>query len=262
MIMAVIVGFPIYITVVNALLTPAQIAHRPPVLFPTHPLWSAFSEAWSAADLDVYLRNSVIVSLAISVCEVVTSVLAAYAFAFVRFPFRRVIFMACLATLMVPMEAIIVPNRQTIVALGWFNSFPALIVPFVASGLGVFLFRQAFMQLPRDLKDAATLDGYGHLRFLAKVVVPMNRPMIGAFSLYAFLAAWNQYLWPLIVTDTNSVRTVQIGLRQLNSLSVEPDQRHLRRHAACVAPDLLLVVGLPAPARSRAHRGSAEGLKG
>ena len=113
--MAVIVGFPIYITVVNALLTPAQIAHRPPVLFPTHPLWSSFSEAWSGADLDVYLRNSVIVSLAISVCEVVTSVLAAYAFAFVRFPFRRAIFMMCLATLMVPMEAIIVPNRQTIV---------------------------------------------------------------------------------------------------------------------------------------------------
>jgi sn-glycerol 3-phosphate transport system permease protein len=220
-IMAVIVGFPIYITVVNALLTPAQIAHRPPVLFPTHPLWSAFSEAWSTADLDVYLRNSVIVSVAISVFEVVTSVLAAYAFAFVRFPFRRVIFILCLATLMVPMEAIIVPNRQTIVSLGWFNSFPALIVPFIASGLGVFLFRQAFMQLPRDLKDAATLDGYGHLRFLSKVVVPINRPMIGAFALYAFLGSWNQYLWPLIVTDTNSVRTVQIGLRQLNALSVD-----------------------------------------
>jgi sn-glycerol 3-phosphate transport system permease protein len=217
---AVIVGFPIYITIVNALLTPAQIAHRPPVLFPTHPQWSAFSEAWSGGDLGVYLRNSVIVSVAISICEVLTSVLAAYAFAFIRFPFRRVIFMLCLATLMVPMEAIIVPNRQTIVELGWFNSFPALIVPFVASGLGVFLFRQAFLQLPKDLRDAATLDGYGHLRFLARVVLPINRPMIGAFSLYAFLGAWNQYLWPLIVTDTNSVRTVQIGLRQLNSLSV------------------------------------------
>jgi sn-glycerol 3-phosphate transport system permease protein len=218
---AVIVGFPIYITVVNALLTPAQIAHRPPVLFPTHPQWSAFSEAWSGGNLGVYLRNSVIVSVAISICEVVTSVLAAYAFAFIRFPFRRVIFMLCLATLMVPMEAIIVPNRQTIVELGWFNSFPALIVPFVASGLGVFLFRQAFLQLPIDLRDAATLDGYGHLKFLARVVLPINRPMIGAFSLYAFLGAWNQYLWPLIVTDTNSVRTVQIGLRQLNSLSVD-----------------------------------------
>jgi sn-glycerol 3-phosphate transport system permease protein len=220
-IMAVVVGFPIYITVVNALLTPAQIAHRPPILFPTHPQWSAFSEAWSQASLDIFLRNSLIVSVAISVLEVLTSVLAAYAFAFIRFPFRRVIFVLCLATLMVPMEAIIVPNRQTIVALGWFNSFPALIVPFIASGLGIFLFRQTFLQLPPDLKDAATLDGYGHLRFLARVVIPINRPMIGAFALYSFLGAWNQYLWPLIVTDTNSVRTVQIGLRQLSSLSID-----------------------------------------
>jgi sn-glycerol 3-phosphate transport system permease protein len=220
-VMAVIIGFPIYITVVNALLTPAQIAHRPPLLFPTHPQWSSFSQAFSAASLGVYLRNSLIVSFAISVCEVITSVLAAYAFAFVRFPFRRVVFVLCLATLMVPMEAIIVPNRQTVVAFGWFNTFPALIVPFVASGLGVFLFRQSFLQLPRDLKDAATLDGYGHLKFLARVVVPINRPMIGAFGLYAFLGAWNQYLWPLIVTDTNSVRTVQIGLRQLSALNID-----------------------------------------
>jgi sn-glycerol 3-phosphate transport system permease protein len=219
--MAVVIGFPIYITVVNALLTPAQIAHRPPVLFPTHPQWSSFATAWSAGDLGVYLRNSLITSLAVSALEVVTSVLAGYAFAFVRFPFRRVIFVLCLATLMVPMEAIIIPNRQTIVALGWFNSFPALIVPFVASGLGVFLFRQAFMQVPIDLRDAATLDGYGHLRFLARIVVPINRPMIGAFGLYAFLGAWNQYLWPLIVTDTNSVRTVQIGLRQLSALNID-----------------------------------------
>jgi sn-glycerol 3-phosphate transport system permease protein len=220
-IMAVVVGFPIYITVVNALLTPAQIAHRPPILFPTHPQWSAFSLAWSQASLDVYLRNSLIVSVAISLFEVMTSVLAAYAFAFVRFPFRRLFFVLCLATLMVPMEAIIVPNRQTIVSLGWFNSFPALIVPFMASGLGIFLFRQVFLQLPPDLRDAATLDGYGHLRFLTRVVLPINRPMIGAFALYSFLGAWNQYLWPLIVTDTNSVRTVQIGLRQLSSLSVD-----------------------------------------
>ena len=220
-IMAVIVGFPIYITVVNALLTPAQIGHRPPILFPTHPQWSAFSQAWSGASLDLYLRNSLIVSVFVSLLSLVTSVLAAYAFVFVRFPFRRLLFLLVLATLMVPSEVVIVPNRQTIVAFGWFNTFPALIVPFAASGLGVFLFRQSFLQLPQDLRDAATLDGYRHLRFLMRVVVPINRPMIGAFTLYAFLGAWNQYLWPLIVTDTNSVRTVQIGLRQLNALSVD-----------------------------------------
>jgi sn-glycerol 3-phosphate transport system permease protein len=221
-VMAVVVGFPIYITVVNALLTSPQIAARPPILFPTHPQWSTFATAFSEAHMGIYLRNSAIVTVLITGAQLVTSILAGYAFAFVRFPFRRTIFMICLATLMVPMEATIIPNYQTIEAFGWFNTFPALVVPFVATGLGAFLFRQAFRGLPRDLRDAATLDGYGHLRFLTRVVLPLNRPVIAAFGIFAFLGAWNQYLWPLIVTQTNSVRTVQIGLRQLSTTN--PDQ--------------------------------------
>jgi sn-glycerol 3-phosphate transport system permease protein len=214
--MAVVVGFPIYITVVNALLTSPQIGARPPILFPTHPQWNTFATAFSEAHMGIYLRNSAIVTILITGAQLVTSILAGYAFAFVRFPFRRVIFMICLATLMVPMEATIIPNYRTIQALGWFNTFPALIVPFLATGLGAFLFRQAFLGLPRDLRDAATLDGYGHIRFLVRVVLPLNRPVIAAFGIFAFLGAWNQYLWPLIVTQTNSVRTVQIGLHQLS----------------------------------------------
>jgi len=215
--MAVVVLFPIYITVVDALLPSAKIGSRPPTLFPLHPIWSSFSLAFSQAHLGLYLRNSAIVTIAITLSELITSVLAGYAFAFIRFPLRGLFFMVCLATLMVPMEATIIPNYRTIEALGWYNTFPALIVPFVGSGIGVFLFRQAFRGIPPDLRDAATLDGYGHMRFLTRVVLPLNRPVVAAFGIYAFLAAWNQYLWPLIVTQTNNVRTVQIGLRQLSS---------------------------------------------
>ncbi len=218
--LAVIVGFPIYITVVNSLISSRQIAARPPVLFPLHPLWGDFSAAFSQAHLGLYLRNSIIVTIFIVIGELITSVLAGYAFAYLKFPFRRTLFMACIATMMVPMEATIVPNRQTIVALGWFNSFPALIVPFLASGVGIFLFRQAFMGVPKDLHDAARLDGYGHWQFLARIVVPLNRPLIAAFALYAFMSSWNQYLWPLIVTNTNSVRTVQIGMTELENVGI------------------------------------------
>jgi sn-glycerol 3-phosphate transport system permease protein len=214
--MAGVVLFPIYITLVDALLPSQKIGSRPPTLFPLHPIWSSFSIAFSQAHLGIYLRNSAIVTIAIVAAQLITSVLAGYAFAFIRFPLRGLVFMLCLATLMVPMEATIIPNYRTIEALGWYNSFPALIVPFVGSGIGVFLFRQAFRGVPRDLRDAATLDGYGHMSFLTRVVLPLNRPVIAAFGIYAFLAAWNQYLWPLIVTQTNSVRTVQIGLRQLS----------------------------------------------
>jgi sn-glycerol 3-phosphate transport system permease protein len=211
-----VVLFPLYITIVDALLTPQQITARPPTLFPTSPQWSTFASAFHIGDMGIYLRNSAIVTIATVLFEVVTSVLAAYAFVFLRFPGRKVLFFVALATLMVPFEATIIPNYQTINKLGLLNTFPALVLPFIANGVGIFLFRQAFMGFPSEIKDAAQLDGCGHLKFLFRIVAPINRPVIAAFGLFAFLTSWNQYLWPLVVTQTNSVRTVQIGLRQLS----------------------------------------------
>jgi ABC-type glycerol-3-phosphate transport system permease component len=213
---AAIVLFPIYITLVDALLSPQQVVTRPPTLFPLSPHWGTFSTAFKEGDLGIYLRNSAIVTLAITAAELFTSMLAAYAFVFMRFPGRRILFFACLATLMVPFEATIIPNYQTILKIGLVNTYPALVLPFLASGIGIFLFRQAFLNFPHEIQDAARLDGCGHIKFLFRMVAPINRPVLAAFSLFAFLSAWNQYLWPLVVTQTNSVRTVQIGLRQLS----------------------------------------------
>lgn len=220
-VIALVILFPIYITVVNALLPGPAIARRPPTLFPLHPLWSSFEIAWSSGHLASYLTTSAIVGVLTTLAELATSVLAGYAFAFLRFPLKSVLFALCLTTLMVPAEVTIIPNYRTIQVLGWYDTYPALIVPFVASGLGIFLFRQSFRQLPRELRDAAVLDGYGHWRFLWRVVVPLNRAMIGAFGIFAFLASWNQYLWPLLVTNTNARRTVQVGLRQLEGLNAD-----------------------------------------
>jgi ABC-type glycerol-3-phosphate transport system permease component len=213
---AAIVLFPIYVTLVDALLSPQQVVTRPPTLFPLTPHWGTFSTAFKEGDLGIYLRNSAIVTLAITAAELFTSMLAAYAFVFMRFPGRRILFFACLATLMVPFEATIIPNYQTILKIGLVNTYPALVLPFLASGIGIFLFRQAFLNFPHEIQDAARLDGCGHIKFLFRMVAPINRPVLAAFSLFAFLSAWNQYLWPLVVTQTNSVRTVQIGLRQLS----------------------------------------------
>ncbi len=224
-IIALVVLFPIYIAVVNSLLSGQQIAHRPPTLFPLHPLWNSFSLAWSFGHLGTYLRTSVIVSVLTTLAALTTSVLAAYAFAFLEFPLKRIMFSLCLATLMVPAEVTIIPNFRTIQILGWYNTYPALIIPFAASGIGIFLLRQSFRQLPRELHDAAVLDGYGHWRFLVRVVLPLNRAMIGAFAIFAFLSSWNQYLWPLLVTNSDSHRTVQVGLRQLEGLN--PDQQNI-----------------------------------
>ncbi|MEX2099792.1 MAG: carbohydrate ABC transporter permease [Acidimicrobiia bacterium] len=213
--LAIVVLFPIYITIVNSLLKPEQITKQPPTLFPTDPQWHTYSDAWNAGNLATYLKNSFIVTLIITVGQVVTAILAGYAFAFLRFPFKRTMFVVFLATLMVPFEVTIVANVTTISDVGLYDTYAGLAVPFLATGFGAFLMRQAFLTVPGELRDAAALDGYGHMRFLVRIAVPLARPAVAALTVFAFLAAWNQYLWPLLITKDERLRTVQIGLREL-----------------------------------------------
>jgi sn-glycerol 3-phosphate transport system permease protein len=207
---AVIVLVPIYFTIVNSLLRPDQLAHQPPPFYPSSPQWHNYATAWKSGQLSRYLTNSAVMTACIVVGQIVTSVLAAYAFAFLRFPFKRTLFLVCLATLMIPLEVTFITNLDTVSSLGWFNSYEGLAVPFLATGFGIFLLRQ------RDLQEAARLDGYGHWRFMTRVAVPLARPSLAALGVFSFLAAWNQYLWPLLSTGgTKPLNTVQIGLKQL-----------------------------------------------
>ena len=213
---AIIVLFPIYVTIVNSLLPLNQLVHQPPPLFPTHPQWHDYSAAWNGGQMSKYMATSAIMTAIIVAGQLLTSVLAAYAFAFLTFPFKRTLFVVCLATLMIPLEVTFITDLDTITSLGWFNSYAGLSIPFLATGFGIFLLRQAFLQIPRDLQEAAQLDGYGHMRFLLRVAVPLARPALAALAVFSFLAAWNQYLWPLVATGgTSPLDTVQIGLKQL-----------------------------------------------
>ncbi len=240
---AVVVLGPLYLTVVNSLLPASALAQRPPPLFPVHPQWHDYAAAWSQGHLDVYLRNSAIQTGIIVAGQLVTSTLAAYAFAFLRFPLRRTLFVVFLATLMIPFEVTIVTNSTTVSDLGWYNTFAGLTVPFLATGFGTFLLRQAFLQIPRDLREAAALDGYGHLRFLVRVAVPLARPSLAALGVFSFLAAWNQYLWPLIVTGSGTnVRTVQIGLKLLEGTQLSHVDVVLAGTVIAVVPLLVLLV--------------------
>jgi ABC-type glycerol-3-phosphate transport system permease component len=168
-----------------------------------------------------YLVNSAYVTGIIVAGQVITSVLAAYAFAFVRFPFKRFFFVLVLTTLMVPAEVSVVANYDTIQRWGWLDSYQALTVPFLATAFGIFLVRQSFLQIPRDLREAAAIDGYGHLAFLRRVALPLARPAVASLAVFSFLAAWNQYLWPLVVTNDDDYRTVQVGLKALSSSNVD-----------------------------------------
>jgi sn-glycerol 3-phosphate transport system permease protein len=213
---AIIVLVPIYFTIVNSLLRPDQLAHQPPPFYPSTPKWHNYVTAWNSGQLSRYLTNSAVMTAFIVAGQLVTSVLAAYAFAFLRFPFKRTLFLLCLATLMIPLEVTFITNLDTVSSLGWFNTYEGLAVPFLATGFGIFLLRQAFLQIPKDLQEAARLDGYGHWRFMTRVAVPLARPSLAALGVFSFLGAWNQYLWPLLSTGgTKPLDTVQIGLKQL-----------------------------------------------
>jgi sn-glycerol 3-phosphate transport system permease protein len=213
---AIIILFPIYVTIVNSLLPTDQLVHQPPPLFPTNPQWHDYSAAWNGGQMSKYMATSEIMTAIIVVGQLVTSVFAAYAFAFLTFPFKRTLFVVCLSTLMIPLEVTFITNLDTITSLHWFNTYAGLSIPFLATGFGIFLLRQAFLQIPRDLQEAAQLDGYGHFQFMLRVAVPLARPALAALAVFSFLGAWNQYLWPLVSTGgTVPLDTVQIGLKQL-----------------------------------------------
>ncbi len=236
--------FPIWMALVRALSTPAVYVREGLPLYPVGIQWDVFSRAWDLGNLGDKVRISVVVTFVIVAGQLITSLFAAYAFAFLRFPFKRLIFVIFMATLMLPIEVTLIPNVQTVRELGWFNSYLGLSIPFVATAFGTFLIRQGFLGIPRDLRDAAQLDGYGHLSFLWRVAIPVTRPVIASFTVIAFLAAWNQYTWPRAVITQGQWETIQIGLRSLSAATV--DQSNIGLAAALIAaiPVLLLLIFL------------------
>lgn len=197
----------------------SEVFAYPPQWIPTEFHWQNYVKAWNAAPFPRYFFNSVVVALAVTFGDLFTSALAAYAFARMKFPGRDAIFLIYLSSLMIPHQMTILPSFLLLKNLGdlipafGLDSYFALIAPFLASAFGVFLLRQSFMQIPNELEDAAILDGCGRARFLWEIVIPLSRPALATLALFTFMGNWNSYLWPLIVTNSDTLRTVQIGLR-------------------------------------------------
>lgn len=219
LVVSFVVLFPIYATVVAAFKPTRNVLQNP--LVPDAFTLSVIGDAWTEGRLGRFILNSVIVAVVVTVCQVATSIMSGYAFAMLDFPGRKVVFVVFLATLLVPLEATLVVNRRTIDSLGWLNSYQGLAVPFVATAFGTFLLRQVFLGFPADLRDAARIDGAGHVRFLWSVALPVIRPTVAALALFGFLSSWNQYLWPNLITTEADMNTVQSGLRLLRYSSLD-----------------------------------------
>lgn len=223
--------FPIYTTVIASLKPGHKVLHNP--LIPDSFTLEVLANAWTEGRLGRYLFNSAVVAIIVTVVQVLTSLLSGYAFAILDFPGRNVLFAVFLSTLLVPLEATMVVNRQTMDSLGWLNSYQGLAVPFLATAFGTFLVRQAFLGVPPELRDAARIDGAGHLAYLRFVALPVIVPTLGALALFAFLSSWNQYLWPNLITTEDDMNTVQSGLALLRRSGI--DQPNLMMAGTLIA---------------------------
>jgi sn-glycerol 3-phosphate transport system permease protein len=241
---AAIQVFPVLYVISLSLKSKTEILSYPPTLMPAHLLGTNFKAAITAAPLGRFLINSLLVASAITFFQVLTAILAAYALARMEFVGKRVFFALIIATMMVPGEVTIIPNYLTVAKLNWIDSYFGLIVPFAASGFGVFLLYQFIRDIPKEMEEAALLDGASRLRFLFQFVVPLSMPAIAAFSVYSFVNAWNQYLWPLIITQSTEMQTVQIGIGMFRSQNESVSWGVIMAATLIlISPMLLLFVG-------------------
>ena len=220
-----------------------QVLLYPPTLLADPPRWRNYLDVWSALPFGRYFVNTAFVAATVTALEVATSSLAAFAFARLQFRGRDRVFLLYLATLMVPGQVTIVPNFVLLRYLGWLDTYLALIVPAAFSAFGTFLLRQQFLAIPRDVEQAARIDGCGAFGVYLRVVLPLATPGLATLAIIAFVGQWNAFLWPLIVTNSDSMRTLTVGLRFfLDSGSVG---YHLLMAAALISLAPTFAVFLP-----------------
>ena len=219
LVIVLVIGLPIWWMISGSLKTNQEIYTFPPDWIPNHLRWSNFKDAWQSAPFGRFYLNSIITTVGGSALEVINATLGAYALAYLRFPFKNVVFAILLAALMIPAQVTVLPNYvffgstvYDLIGKSWVNTYQAIILPGASVAFGTFLLRQSFLGLPRDVLDAAKVDGAGHLRTLWGVVLPMARPVIFTFGLISVVAKWNDYLWPLVITQTESMRTLTVGI--------------------------------------------------
>ena len=217
-VLAFVVLLPLLYAVSIAFMPSSELFTMDLNLVPQNPTFSNFKDAMNNVPLLRFILNSFIMAGCITLGQIVTCSLAAFAFSFLDFKGKGVLFMIVMATMMVPGEATIISNYLTVGNLGMLDTYSVLIVPYLTSAMGIFLFRQFYMTFPISLYESAKLDGCGNLRFIVRILIPLTKSAIGAMAVYTFINAWNMYMWPLLVTGSDQMRTVQIGISMLNSI--------------------------------------------
>lgn len=217
LIMALFMLFPLLYSISVSIMPAEELFTMGMNLIPQNPNLENYVRALTQVPLLRFILNSFLVAGCITLGQIITCSLAAFAFSFLNFKGKKVLFMLVMATMMVPGEATIISNYLTVSSMGILDTYAVLILPTLTSAMGIFLFRQFYMTFPMSLYESAKLDGCGNLRFIIKILIPLTKSAIGAMAVYTFINAWNMYMWPLLVTGSEEMRTVQIGISMLNS---------------------------------------------
>jgi len=212
---ALLMMFPFIWMVSTSFQSAGALLVPPPQLIPSPIETGNYAEVATAFPLARFVLNSVGVAVVSTVLQLVTSAMAAYAFARLTFRGRDALFLLYLATLMIPLQVTILPLFVEMKYLGQVDSYAGLVLPSIASAFGTFLLRQAFLGLPRELEEAAFIDGAGHVAVFRQIVVPLALPAIATFGIFAFMASWNSFLWPLVIVNTPDLMTLPVGLSNL-----------------------------------------------
>lgn len=206
--------FPFYWTFLTSI-TPGASVAKAPTLWPANPGISAYEELFQKLDFGRSAINSLFIASVTTSIQILTGSLAAYAFSRLEFRFKNTIFLAYLATLMIPFQVLIVPLFIELKYFGMLNTYWAAILPTMTSAFGIFLLRQSLNQIPRQLDEAARIDGAGHLRIFTLILIPNMGPALATFAVFSFMASWNSFLWPLVVLRKPELQTLPVALANL-----------------------------------------------
>lgn len=242
MVLTVFALFPVVWMLLNALKSAGEVSAYPPTFFPREWRWENFPEALSYAPFGRYLMNSLIMAGGIAVLTILTSGLAGYAFARLRFRGRDLLFLLYLGTLMIPMQVTLIPQFIIVQRLGWIDTWQGLIIPQAFTAFGVFLLRQFFLQIPHELEDAARIDGASRFGCFWRIVLPLSGPALATLGVFTFLAQWNNFLWPLIISTSDRTYPVAVGLASFENQFLT--QWHLLLAACTMATVPVLIVFL------------------
>ena len=235
---------PIIWMLVSALKPSAEVFTTPPTLFGSEVKFSNFVEAWNYLPFGRFILNTVFVAGIGTLITLVASAMSGYAFARLNFRFRGGLFVLYLSTLIVPQEVIVIPMFLVMQRLGWVNSYQALILPWAFTAFGTFLLRQFFLTIPRELEEAAKIDGCGHIRILRSIIIPISAPALAVLAVFTFISYWNSFLWPLIIINDTAKMTVPLGLDLF--LGQQGQRWELLMAAATISmvPTVILVLAL------------------